>query len=93
MQQQQQPPKPDSTVSAAPMQGARPTSYGTGGEIDDRGGGGNYDDDDGDDDDDDDDEKSFRGAVVAHWLRLQTLNYEVPGSNLLAVARHFILTA
>ena len=27
-----------------------------------------------------------RGAVVARWIRPQTLNHEVPGSNLLAAA-------
>ena len=28
----------------------------------------------------------IRGAVVAQWMRPQTLNCEVPGSNLLAAA-------
>ena len=28
----------------------------------------------------------FRGAVVAQWIRSRSLNREVPGSNLLAVA-------
>ena len=29
---------------------------------------------------------TMQGAVVAQWIRLQTPNREVPGSNLLAVA-------
>ena len=30
-------------------------------------------------------QKTKKKAVVAQWIRLQTLNREVPGSNLLAV--------